>query len=540
MTAPVMPTAGNPRLDAIKENLRILKDYYKDDPAQYQHAVQQFLESVKVTPQDEMAPEGPESFAKSAGRAVAATGATIAQGIPGMEAAQSGITSLASRLPGMGGKLSFGEARDLIRSETANIPAPLRFAEQAIGGAATGAIKPLAALSPAMQGMIYGGASGALSADDESLTARGVKTVAGAAAGGAIGKLGERIGAGIQAMRTPGFDKQASAMTANRAASARELYGAAMQEGRTREATKHVQDFLADPEIAGFVDEIAGTAGNEHLAPDSPEMLDRVFKLLSEREGQALKGQLNGTRTASNQLNQQGARVQKERLLGAIETPEVRTIPGESVPVPPMETAQSPNPDIRTAIGNFYGRSAEAARRTDPAETVAQQAARTALERNEAYGAATPSLTGAPAKGGTVQLSDDFEATVPPFMSKYREAVNDYATRTGELKAATKGYDAVRQELTGNLPAGKNVLKQGEQGLEEWLRTASPEEVDAARRGILGAAKMDMVRNPMKNLRGLVTGSGGNAAAAKMLRTTGSSGVSAPTLNALLAALLPQ
>lgn len=61
-----------------------------------------------------------------------------------------------------------------------------------------------------------------------------------------------------------------------------------------------------------------------------------------------------------------------------------------------METAQSPNPSLREAVGDFWKRQTEAWRRNPGTETVEQKMARTALDRHGAENIVSPSLTGSP------------------------------------------------------------------------------------------------------------------------------------------------
>jgi hypothetical protein len=74
-------------------------------------------------------------------------------------------------------------------------------------------------------------------------------------------------------------------------------------------------------------------------------------------------------------------------------------------------------------------------------------------------------------------------------MPTYRAAVNDFAKRTSEIGGLQKGYESVLSKLSQNIPSFKNLDRKTPEALAEWAKTATPAELAAARRGILGATQ---------------------------------------------------
>lgn len=185
-----------------------------------------------------------------AANALAATGATIASGLPGGRAAMSGIGALTS------GE-SFSKARGQLDESTGKIQGPLSVLEKGIGGVASLAIPGLSA-NPTLLGAELGGANAALSADDESLKRRAFNTTVGAGAGGALGKLTDIIGTGIRTARAP----NASQNVLNQEAA---LGTIKSQRGALADAL----DAAPSPNVVKISDDIpAGFAPNRHATEE--------------------------------------------------------------------------------------------------------------------------------------------------------------------------------------------------------------------------------------------------------------------------------
>lgn len=500
---------------------------------------------------DEQGSDAPSSTLGAFGQSLAATGANIAQGIPGMEAveagARSGVRSLASKV-GIGQPQSYREALSDIQGATNKIPTPLRVGEKIAGALPVAALLPA---SPALSGAIVGGADEALGANpDESLTERGVRTAAGAATGAILGKgldklatVGKALVPASMGGAGPTADRLLQ-MQADRAQSARALYGTALDEGQGKAPTQAIIDYINEPEIADRIAKLRELEPLKNLPPESPAMLDALYKSFSDEAKAVQKsaGALDPTKINLGRFRGQHIGARQSQLLDAMSAPGT-----ETTTVPAPLTAQSPNPSLRDALTNFRGRAGAAVNRTDgpplsrdapwwrstvnetdplahdspfvtprpvPAssgagETVAQKLSRQALERHAAENVVSPPLTGAPS-------ATTVTTQTPPMMSSYPNAVNDFKQRSQSIDALQKGYEALRTSLADNLPTAKNLTRKTPQAFAEWARTATPEQIQAARQGILGGTR-DALAQP-----GLTLAPGRRAAgnAAKLLRLT--------------------
>lgn len=140
------------------------------------------------------------SLPEAAGEALAATGANLARGIPGMEAVEAGARAWArtglSKL-GIGQGESYTDALNDIRGATGKIPTALRVSEQIAGSIPTAAVLPG---GPVAGGAAYGAANEILNASPESVGERLGRTAAGAGLGAAGGLVMK--GAGALAQKT--------------------------------------------------------------------------------------------------------------------------------------------------------------------------------------------------------------------------------------------------------------------------------------------------------------------------------------------------
>lgn len=421
--------------------------------------------------------------------------ANVSQGIPGMEAAQAGARSLVRGQP-------YRAALRDIQGATQRIPTPLRIAERVAGAV------PLAALlpgSPALGGAVIGGADQALNASpDMSLKERGIRTGIGAVGGAVLGKFVDAGVTGLRAVlprKLGGAGNPASVLLekqAERAKSASDMYGAAMAEGRAHEATPAIQEFLADPDIKAITEGLQQLDEFANVPAESPEMLHAIYKTLSDQAGKAKRGLEALTPTQANQgrFRLSDIRGKQQNLLkamgagGTAVTPETRTLVSETVPA--LETAQSPRPDIRTALDAFHSRPGIAAARREG--TVAQQMARESLERHSAENVVSPALQGAPVARTLTKevVTPEQVRYAPAMMPSYEQAVKDFAKRSREIDAIQRGYDVHRASLSDNTPTAKNLTRKTPEAFAEWAAGASPEEVAAARQGILGHTRMSM------------------------------------------------
>jgi hypothetical protein len=429
------------------------------------------------------------------GRSLAATGANIAQGIPGMEATEAGARALVRREP-------YRQSLAEIQNATNKIPTPLRVGEKIAGALPVAAALPA---SPALSGAIVGGADEALGANpDESLTERGVRTAVGAATGAVAGKALDKamtVGKALVPASMGGAGPTADRllqMQADRAQAASQLYRKALDEGHGNAPTQAVIDYINEPEIADRIAKLRELEPLKNLAPESPDMLDALYKSFSD-EAKAVKksaGALDPTKVNLGRFRGQHIGARQGQLLDAMATPGTETVPA---PI----TAQSPNPSLRDALQNFRDRQTAAYTRT--AGTTEQQMARRALERHDAEQIVQPPLTGAPT---------EHTLPTPPMMSSYANAVEDFKQRSQDIEAVQKGYEALRTSLADRLPTAKNLTRKTPAAFAEWAATATPQQIQAARQGILGGTR-DALAQP-----GLTFAPGRKAAgnAAKLLR----------------------
>lgn len=316
------------------------------DPEQVRHEFRR-LAALLPEPPDAPAPhEGAQTGLGAAARSLAATGANLAHGIPGMEAAQAGIRGLVRGQ-------SYGDALSDIRGETGKIPTPLRIAGQLPGVVAATGLTP--SLSAAKVGGLYGGAQQALSADPMPLKERAARTVAGAAAGAFIPKVieglattGRIASTGVRAAMT----KTTPAMLLQNQEAALQqetapMYEQALQEGRGAVVPPQVRAFLDRPEIKDISGRLQQLDKFKGMADDSPEMLQAIDRALSD-QSIALRNPANlvaqgkgATNVGRAELDQ--VRGLKQALADAIGTPGQLMRPNVgtgSVTTPPMMPSQ--------------------------------------------------------------------------------------------------------------------------------------------------------------------------------------------------------
>ena len=246
---------------------------------------------------------------------LAATAANVGEGIPGFEAVQAAIAAKANGIP-------YAQALSDLRGETGKLPTALRVGERIAGSLpVSAALSKIPGGSPAVAGAVLGGADQALAADPESLAERAGKTAVGAATGGLVGKA---VGMGTTAGQALFAQNPAANVLARqsvRALSAKKLYDAALAEGQGQTGTATIQQFLAEPDIAEIVKNLQGTRPFANTAPDSPEMLDAVYKTLSDHAASLQKGAMaiQPNRPNTGRYAQQDVGMAQGQLLNAVD-----------------------------------------------------------------------------------------------------------------------------------------------------------------------------------------------------------------------------
>jgi hypothetical protein len=262
-----------------------------------------------------------------------ATGAVTnaAQGIPGMEMAQAGARSLVRKQP-------YREALNDIRGTTGQIPKVLRVGQRVLGAVPLAAVLPGSALA---SGAIIGGAEGALGADpDQSLATRAAGGVIGAGVGAVAGKGTELLSTGARVLSATPAAQRLQQMLTDRAKSATPLFNKALSEGVGKTGTPAIKSFLNEPDVAEIVTELQSTRKFANTAADAPEMLDAVYKVLSDRGAQLKKGleSVSPTKPNIGRFRAEDVREAKDQALHAMSG-------GKSLP--------GPMPTYRDAVENF-------------------------------------------------------------------------------------------------------------------------------------------------------------------------------------------
>lgn len=365
-----------------------------------------------------------------------------AQGLPGVEAVEATSGMLGSNRQrvldalrmqmGVDPKfksdeapLTYKQSLDALRGMTGKIPTGLRIAEQAVGGLAAPIPK---GWSAAKTGGMFGAASQALAADPiedgTDLAMRAGKTALGGFLGNKAGKYIERGVTALRGLKTPRYDEALIGQLRDRTNSARQLYASALQEGRGKEATEAIQGFLGEEDIAPIVEELRQSPSMQ--GKDTPEILDALFKELSDQHGLVTKrlAQANPSRpNIQGRVRGADIQLQKDRLLTAMETPDINTAPSATPPSMQHRFEQQ-------------------------------------LQTTE----------------------------TPGMMPSYRTAVEDFAARSKRLEDLRRGYQTQRVNMGTSTPADRNVTKYSPAAFEDWATAgnSTPQALDDATSGILG------------------------------------------------------
>lgn len=245
------------------------------------------------------------------GDRLAANLANVSQGIPGAERLQAGVRSVVRRQP-------YQESLKDIRGSVDEIPAVAKYGERMAGGLLT---TPFLPANPALAGAVLGGADAALDADEMSGGRRAFNTVAGAGTGAVVGKVADKLGTALKAGFTKSPEANLLKRQADRAKSAKNLYDIALAQGKGATVPPEVTAYLAEPEIAARVGALQKLDEFKGLAPDSPEMLDALYKTLGDEAKQIGKGlaQADPSKPNTGRFRQRDVGGKKDRLLDALD-----------------------------------------------------------------------------------------------------------------------------------------------------------------------------------------------------------------------------
>ena len=205
-----------------------------------------------------------------------------AGGIPGADVVMAGAGMLGSKLTD--NPLTYEESYDTLKRETGRINPVGRAIGKAAGAVAT---LPFLPANPAAAGAVFGAADQALDANPrESLDARVLQTAAGGGIGAGLGFAGDMALSGGRALFAKPTARVLDDLVAKKAATTGPLYRQAIKEGQGKTSSQ-VQNFLQKPDIKEIVGELKQTREFAGMADDSPELLDAVYKVLSDRAGLA-------------------------------------------------------------------------------------------------------------------------------------------------------------------------------------------------------------------------------------------------------------
>lgn len=200
---------------------------------------------------------------------------TAPQAIPGVEAAQAGIRSVARGQP-------YAEALSDMRAKTDPIPAPLKLAVQAPAIAATAALP----LSPALSGAALGGLSQLLNADpSQSFGDRAFRTALGAGTGAALGKTLDIAGTLGRAWK-PGAPSSGAVIQdiekSMKAGDARNYGMVAKEAAQSPQQVAGIRRILDSNTVKGFADDVR--ASDKFANADDATVLGEVYSSMGAAE----------------------------------------------------------------------------------------------------------------------------------------------------------------------------------------------------------------------------------------------------------------
>ena len=208
--------------------------------------------------------------------------ANVSRDIPGAEAAQAFVRSLARRQP-------YGEALQDIRGAEAALPASVRIPTRLAGSALATAVAPGSTL--ARQGAAYGAAMGLTEASPEVNLTQRVGRAAGQAALGALAaKATDVLGTVARSRTTPTAESTLLRQRAAREATAGPKYEAFRELGdlaenvATPEQGARLEGVLELPVVRRAIDLVKGESPRlNKLADTDARVLDAVYKRLGRK-----------------------------------------------------------------------------------------------------------------------------------------------------------------------------------------------------------------------------------------------------------------
>lgn len=218
--------------------------------------------------------------------AVPANILSAAQAVPGAEAFEAKAGSLGSKLTTH--PMSYRESLDALRSQTDAIPGPIKAAGRLAAGG------PLASISasPMAAGAALGAGDQLADADpDRGVASRLEGAVVGGTAGAAIGGTLDALVTKARALKSPSSARVIRDLKSEREAASGPLFHSALTQGAGLTAVDpDVAMFVSQPKVKGIIDGLKELKEFQGVPDDAPEMLDAVYKVLSDQSAAAKRG----------------------------------------------------------------------------------------------------------------------------------------------------------------------------------------------------------------------------------------------------------
>lgn len=235
--------------------------------------------------------ENMQAIAERQGEAIPAFLANISRDIPGAEAAQAGVRSIARGQP-------YREALGDIRQATDALPTIARVAPRMAGAALAGAVMP--GSTALRQGAAFGALSGLTEASpDVDVSSRVGRALGQAAFGGAVAKSAQVAGTVARSLMAPSRPAQLLEQRATTARESTPLYTEFKNLGELPK-TEALDEILSLPIVRTAMRTVKAESPRLRNLPDTDaRVLDAVYKRVGNRAFTAKHGFEPGEATAS-------------------------------------------------------------------------------------------------------------------------------------------------------------------------------------------------------------------------------------------------
>lgn len=427
-----------------------------------------------------------------AGRQLGEEVINFATGIPGAKGILAKVRASSRNEP-------YAQAYDDINALTGELPKSHQIVGRTLGAAT---VFPLLPENPAIAGAVLGGADQALSGQPGvSMRQRGVNTAVGAGAGYLGGRLLENVGTAARSYFAPTVGKAKLDQLERMAATDAVNYGAALDEGMTREATPQIKALLENPDFDAIASSLEQYPVFRGMDRTDPRFLDQIYKSLSDKGVALEKGlaQFDPSQPNTKRAAQAAVKTLKGQLLDAMSSPGVKpaitfNVPAETHAVEPQVTElghEQAFGHVLPGTANEYAAS----------PTTHGQLVRDFPNVPQRQGPAGPAFN-LKANPGHVQPGVEVQApamrvqTAPakqiaPMMPSYPEAVQAHAENVQLGKAFDRGYLALKKNASkGGVPLNQ-ATKLSPEALQLYLKDASPATRQEVVNGVLARLQQE-------------------------------------------------